>query len=238
MRRSVTRSGDVAGQAERWAAYDRRLAVDHVLIAVVDLAEAGHEFEAKHGLTSIEGGRHPGWGTANRIVPLGESYLELVAVVDRDEAAESDFGRWVAAVDAESGSRPFAWALRTNDLDRIAQRLGLIIESGSRVTPEGQVLRWRAASLDEPAAEPSLPFFIEWAEGSAFPGRAAVVHPAGSVEIERLDLSGDIARLSRWLGTHELPISVRAGQPAVERVVLKASDNEIVISAVRAGADS
>ncbi|HEY8778025.1 MAG TPA: VOC family protein [Gaiellaceae bacterium] len=72
--------------------------LDHVLIAVGDLAAAAHEFEVEHGLASIEGGRHPGWGTANRIVPLGKSYLELVAVVDQDEAARSDFGRWVAAM--------------------------------------------------------------------------------------------------------------------------------------------
>jgi Glyoxalase-like domain len=207
------------------------------LIAVVDLAAAAHEFEVEHGLSSIEGGRHPGWGTANRIVPLGKSYLELVAVIDEDEAAGSDFGHWVAAVDAESGSKPFGWAVRTNDLDRIAHRLGLIVESGSRVTPEGHVLRWRAASLDEPAAEPSLPFFIEWAEGSAFPGRAAVVHPAGSVEIERLELRGDVAHLSQWLGRHELPISVREGQPTVERVVLKGSGTEIVVGADRTPAD-
>ena len=47
-----------------------------------DLAAAAREIEARHGLASIEGGRHPGWGTANRIVPLGSSYLELVAVID------------------------------------------------------------------------------------------------------------------------------------------------------------
>ena len=152
------------------------------------MAEAAHEFELEHGLSSIEGGRHPGWGTANRIVPLGESYLELVAVVDQDEAKGSAFGRWVAAVDAESGSRPFGWAVRTNDLDEVAHRLGRPTEGGSRVTPEGHVLRWRAAALDQPAAEPSLPFFIEWAEGSAFPGRATVTHPAGAVELARLEL--------------------------------------------------
>ncbi len=135
-----------------WAAYDRRLELDHVLIAVVDLAAAAHEFEVEHGLASIEGGRHPGWGTANRIVPLGRSYLELVAIVDEDEAAESDFGHWVAAVDAESGSRPFGWAVRTNDLNEVAQRLGLNIEGGSRVTPEGEEVRWRAAGLEQPAA--------------------------------------------------------------------------------------
>ena len=191
----------------------------------------------EHGLSSIEGGRHPGWGTANRIVPLGESYLELVAVVDQDEAAGSDFGRWVAAVDAESGSRPFGWAVRTNDLDEVAHRLGWRIEGGSRVTPEGQVLRWRAAALEQAAAEPSLPFFIEWATGSAFPGRAAITHPAGAVEFARLELRGHADRLSQWLGRNELPISVRGGQPSVERVVVKGPGTEIVVGADRTPAD-
>jgi hypothetical protein len=55
------------------------LELDHILIAVADLAAAGHEIEERHGLASIEGGRHPGWGTANRIVPLGDAYNVLVA---------------------------------------------------------------------------------------------------------------------------------------------------------------
>ena len=58
------------------------LELDHVLIAVDVLDEAGRWIEERHGLTSIQGGRHTGWGTANRIVPLGGSYLELIAVVD------------------------------------------------------------------------------------------------------------------------------------------------------------
>ena len=45
--------------------------LDHVLIAVTDLEAAAREFEARHGLSSVEGGRHRDWGTANRIVPLG-----------------------------------------------------------------------------------------------------------------------------------------------------------------------
>lgn len=72
------------------------LQLDHALIAVADLATAGREIEARHGLASIEGGRHLGWGTANRIVPVAEAYLELVAVVDEAEAAQSSFGSWVA----------------------------------------------------------------------------------------------------------------------------------------------
>jgi hypothetical protein len=63
--------------------------LDHVLIAVDDLEAAAKEVEERLGLASVAGGRHHGLGTANRIVPLGETYLELVAVVDDAEAAAS-----------------------------------------------------------------------------------------------------------------------------------------------------
>jgi len=36
------------------------LHLDHVVIAVADLATATREIEVRHGLTSLEGGRHPG----------------------------------------------------------------------------------------------------------------------------------------------------------------------------------
>jgi len=54
--------------------------IDHVLIAVPDLGPSVRAVEEQLGMLSLEGGRHPDWGTANRIVPLGEAYLELVAV--------------------------------------------------------------------------------------------------------------------------------------------------------------
>jgi hypothetical protein len=50
--------------------------LDHVLIAVADLSSAAREMEKSYGLASVEAGRHAGWGTANRIVPLGETYLD------------------------------------------------------------------------------------------------------------------------------------------------------------------
>jgi hypothetical protein len=83
--------------------------LDHVLLAVTDLAAAGRELQVRYGLASVEGGRHPDWGTANRIVPLGASYLELIAVVNQAAAADSSLGRWAPV------ARP-AWA------DRLAGR--------------------------------------------------------------------------------------------------------------------
>jgi hypothetical protein len=60
--------------------------IDHVLIAVAGLSAAAQEMEKRDGLASVEGGRHTASGTANGIVPLGKTYLELVAVVDATEA--------------------------------------------------------------------------------------------------------------------------------------------------------
>ena len=96
---------------------------------MADLAAAAREIEARHGLASIEGGRHPGWGTANRIVPLGEAYIELVAVVDEAEAAQSPFGRWVAQAHPTL-AQPLGWAVRTNKLDDVARRLDLVVAAG------------------------------------------------------------------------------------------------------------
>ena len=72
--------------------YALSVELDHILIPVGDLSSAVAKFEARYGLASVDGGRHAGWGTANRIVPLGQTYLELVAVVDPKEAAHSAFG--------------------------------------------------------------------------------------------------------------------------------------------------
>jgi hypothetical protein len=79
------------------------LEIDHVIVAVADLDVAAAALEREHGLASVAGGRHPGHGTGNRIVPLGDSYLELMAVVDEDEASASPLG--ALALPLASGGR-------------------------------------------------------------------------------------------------------------------------------------
>jgi hypothetical protein len=202
--------------------------LDHVLIAVADLAVAAAEFEARHGLTAIEGGRHPGWGTANRIVPLGDAYLELVAVVDAAEAAESAVGRWVSGARPPGG--PLGWAIRTDELDLVAERRGLTIRDGSRAAPDGRLLRWRSAGIEQAAAEPCLPFFIEWGRGTPVPGGAVANHRAGQVSIARLELTGDADRLAAWLDGRALPIAIHPGAPALAGVVLAGPEGAITLS--------
>jgi glyoxalase-like protein len=202
--------------------------LDHVLIAVADLRAAGSEIEERYGLTSVEGGNHPAWGTANRIVPLGDSYLELIAVVDAGKAAQSSFGRWVTSA-ASSTLRPLGWAVRTTQLDEVARRLGLQVHAGSRTTPGGDDVRWRSAGLDEAATQPSLPFFIEWGPKTRLPGQAEIHHPAGAAKISRLVLTGDAGGLAGWLGDHQLPIVVSAGTPAVTAIHIAVDRGEIIL---------
>jgi len=185
--------------------------------------------EDEHGLRAEEGGRHPRWGTANRIVPLGEAYLELVTAVDAAAAARSSFGRWVRASQSEL-LRPCGWAVRTDELDDVASRLGLTIEAGSRTRPDGELVTWRLAGVEEAAAEPALPFFIEWAPGTRLPGRGRAVHAAGEVSVAEIRVNGDPHRISSWLGTQHVEIRVRPGPSAITAVVLRSeSGNEIVL---------
>ena len=67
------------------------LELSQVIYGVRDLDAATQRIEAL-GLTVLDGGRHPGLGTANRIVPLGAAYLELLGVVDEAEARHNNYG--------------------------------------------------------------------------------------------------------------------------------------------------
>jgi Glyoxalase-like domain len=144
--------------------------LDHIVVAVHDLGSAAEYLESEHGLGSYVGGSHPPWGTANRIVPLGDSYLELIAVVDEPIAATSDVGRWVGGGASSRGS-PIGWAVRPDDLDVTSRRLGLAAHKGSRTTPDGAIVRWRMAGIER-ALSDHLPWFIEWSDTATSPGFA------------------------------------------------------------------
>jgi hypothetical protein len=188
------------------------LRIDHVLLAVRDLDAAAAAVERSYGLGSVVGGRHEGHGTANRIVPLGgDAYLELVAVVDDQEAAGSDFGRRVRAA---AGSF-LGWSVATDGIDVIAARLGLSAIRLERPNAEGARLSWRLAGLEVALRDPSLPFFISAEmDLSLHPARAAVAHRVRPDGVVRLTVAADPEELTLHLGPgHGLPVDVVGGEP-------------------------
>jgi hypothetical protein len=123
------------------------LRVDHVNFGTSDFDATAASLLESHGLASVVGGKHEGRGTGNRIVPLGSAYLELMGVVDAQEAASHPFGRWFTRQIAE-GDRLLMWCVETDDIQAVAQRLGLEVESWTRETPDGTTLSWHLAGLE------------------------------------------------------------------------------------------
>jgi len=54
--------------------------LDHIVMAVPDLAAAKAQFEADTGVLPVDGGAHLGLGTCNALVSFGAAqYLEILA---------------------------------------------------------------------------------------------------------------------------------------------------------------
>jgi hypothetical protein len=207
----------------------RMLRLDHVVLAVRDLDAAGTRILNELGLGSLPGGRHPGWGTGNRIVPLGQEYVELLAVVDPLEAGSSPVGRWISNA-TRSGDRFVAWCVSTDEIERVAERLGLAVATGSRSLPDGRTLRWRSAGFDRVAKDPDLPFFISW-DGplELHPGRAQAQHRVEPNDIAWIEVAGDHGRLQRWLGGEDVLVVVVSGDSGVRAVGISTDRGEIVL---------
>jgi hypothetical protein len=207
------------------------LAIDHVIVVVPDLDSASSRLHAEHGLASVAGGRHRGHGTGNRIVPLGSSYLELIAVVDQAEAEASSLGSWVSRRLAVIGEGPAALCLRTDDIAAVARSTGQAPRTMTRTRPDGVELRWQLVGLDAAFGE-GLPFYIRWdIDDADHPGRELVEHRCRPTGIEWVELGGQKDLLDTWLEPHDLPLRHVDGAPGPHRIAIAlATDASTVIA--------
>ncbi len=202
------------------------------MLGVRDLDVAARRLLADFGLGSVVGGHHVGWGTGNRIVPLGSNYVELLGVVDEEQATQSELGRHLLST-VEEGDRLIGWCVAVDPFDEAIDRLGLTASEGSRVRPDGTTLRWRSAGLPEAMADPSRPFFISWLVPPALhPGRTTMFHPASPRGLAWVEVNGDEDAIRRRLGPggEALPLRVLPGSPAlVAAGIATASGDDIVL---------
>ncbi len=182
--------------------------IDHLVIAVADPDGAAAELEASLGLRATGGGRHERLGTFNRLVWLGDSYLELIGVWDRTLAETSWIGGpTVRALGHGGGLVTFALAsdALAEDVERL-RTAGARLEgplSGERLRPDGGLARWQVAAPSR--LDPEQPPFLighdasaaEWTPGERA-ARMAALHPIGArVRLDVLELAvSDVARVS------------------------------------------
>ena len=179
-----------------------RRGIDHLVIAVPDPDASAAVLGAALGLAVTGGGRHELGGTHNRLAFLGDTYLELIGVFDRELVATpeaSPVGRVAMAV-LDAGREGLAtYALATDDVEAEVERLraaGSPIGDavpGSRRRADGELVRWVTAF---PALGPDRPPFLieheragaEWGP-DARSARAAFRHPVGgAVRLEALTI--------------------------------------------------
>jgi hypothetical protein len=222
-------------------ALDPPTVVDHILLPVADLEAGARRLYERFGLKSVAGGRHPKVGTANMIVPLGLQYLELIAIVDPQEAENNRLGRRLAH--AVNEDRTFvAWALRTQSLEGVGAKLRVagwslppIIE-GSRHRPDGQVLSWRTQDIETGGEPSAIPFVIEWRVPEGLhPGEVEASHRGGPTALRRVVVGardpGRIRRLLELLlGESDLYEVCEAAVDGVAELVLADENGELVIS--------
>lgn len=148
-----------------------RSVLDHLLLGVARLEDGIARVEKQTGVRAADGGSHPGAGTHNALLSLGNrQYLEIIAPDPNQEPS----GALVSLLKELPVPKPFAWAATTRDIELLAKELrgnGLNIDGpqpGSRTPPDGRLLQWKTLRL---SGQPYgvIPFFIEWTSGTIHP---------------------------------------------------------------------
>jgi len=184
--------------------------LDHILLGCNDL-ERGMAFVEEHtGVRATFGGVHPGRGTRNALLSLGEKhYLEIIAP-DPQQAGVPG----TRNLQELSEPRLVGWAAHPGDITPFATQLrnaNISFEGptpGSRKRPDGRLLQWKTLVLrnDERGL---LPFFIQWSAGTVHPSADA---PSGCKIVRFAIATPNEAALQRLCTQLHLDVHVEHGE--------------------------
>ena len=144
--------------------------LDHFILGCNDLDHGIACVEQCTGVRAAFGGVHPGRGTRNALLSLGDRrYLEIMAPDPAQQVTPQ-----VSRLSELKDPRIVGWAAHPGDLEKFSAHLreaGIAFEGprpGSRKRPDGKILHWKTLTLKDDQAG-LLPFFIEWSADSLHP---------------------------------------------------------------------
>lgn len=152
--------------------------LDHLVLATPDLAGTVAEVARLTGTRPVPGGAHPGYGTRNFLLGLGDgAYLEIVGP-DPEQAEPK--GPRPFGIDGLGEARLVTWAVRVEDVDAaVAAARAAGYDPGepwemARLAHSGTPLTWRL-TLDVGHGHTGLvPFLIDW---------GAAPHPSAGLPV-------------------------------------------------------
>jgi hypothetical protein len=213
-----------------WAAPDVPSLLDHILLGCSDL-DGGTSFVERHlGVRAALGGVHPGAGTQNALLSLGERrYLEIIAP---DPAQRDANDPRTLSLRKLSEPRLVGWAAHPRDLEQFAAHLrnvGIDFEGptpGSRKRLDGRVLHWRTLNLKDNRNN-VLPFFIEWSADSLHPSADA---PKGLRLVRLGALAPDPDGLAKFASLLSVNLSISRGDRPMLQAILSGPQGEVTIT--------
>jgi Glyoxalase-like domain len=144
-------------------------AFDHLVHFLHRVPEEATTTFRQAGFHAMPGGRHTHWGTWNSVSYFDLSYIEFLAVENREVASQSDNPLIQQLVEEHAAGEGMGQiAIRTTELEQWAKRLqesGLQVTGplpGSRVREDGTRVAWRMLFAQDQSSERIPPFFIEW----------------------------------------------------------------------------
>ena len=148
--------------------------LDHFILGCNDLDHGVACVEQRTGVRAAFGGVHPGRGTRNALLSLGERrYLEIMAPDPAQQVTPQ-----IARLRDLKEPTIVGWAAHPGDLEKFAAHLreaGISFDGprpGSRQRPDGKLLHWKTLNLKDDQGG-LLPFFIEWSTDSLHPSADA-----------------------------------------------------------------
>jgi len=151
-------------EARQHLVHYSHMRLDHVSYVTShnQLSDTVQRLGSRAGITFVDGGIHPRFGTRNFTAPLKHGkYLEVVCPLGHPASEETPWGKAVAQK-AEEGGGWFTWVLSTEDIMPISNKFGREAVEGHRNRPNGSDLRWKQIGVKEIADSREFPFFIEW----------------------------------------------------------------------------
>lgn len=208
-----------------------RYQIDHFVWGAPDLALGCEQMADLLGCMPLPGGKHPGMGTQNALLSLGDSvYLEIIAPSD-DPGPEGSLGHRIGAL---STPGLITWVLRTHALVEVAELSNAFYQdlttlgpmASQRKTPAGETLSWELLFLGGHGFGGLLPFFIDW-QDTPHPSRSTPV----AAQFAQLDIaSPNAAPLNQAFETLEIEQRVRSADNASLTLELQTGDRTVILN--------
>jgi hypothetical protein len=202
--------------------------LDHIILGCNDLDRGIDYVKESTGVRAALGGVHPGRGTRNALLSLGERrYLEIIAP-DSSQGPVVHFPQILGMTEP----RLIGWAVHPPDIAATAKLLreNQIAfsgpDDGSRQRPDGGVLHWKTVNLADDRLG-LLPFFIEWGADSIHPSKDVSAHC--TLEYFQI-MSSDPDELSTTFKRMGLDLPVERSDKARLRALISGPKGDLGIS--------